>query len=138
MKRIVRLTESDLARIVKRVIREQAESKPVIPKPGMRVVSSNVVSAFGGEPVTSWRVFDGFVVQKVEKAKCIDNAFLVTFKKGSNLHYLLFVLSDPLLLTDKNIYVHYDIYGDGVDYMEVPDWCNDVAVDRVGRGDFIN
>jgi hypothetical protein len=46
MKKIIKLTESDLIKIVKRVIKEQTEQGPVIPKNSILKVDDKVINTF--------------------------------------------------------------------------------------------
>ena len=46
MKKIIKLTESDLIKIVKRVIEEQTEKGPVIPKNSILNVDDKVINTF--------------------------------------------------------------------------------------------
>jgi hypothetical protein len=46
MKRVIKLTESDLIKIVKRVISEQTENGPVIPKNSVLKVDEDVINHF--------------------------------------------------------------------------------------------
>lgn len=46
MKKVIKLTESDLIKIVKRVIEEQTEQGPVIPKNSILNVDDKVINTF--------------------------------------------------------------------------------------------
>ena len=46
MKKVIRLTESDLVRIVKRVISEQTKNGPVIPKNAKLEIDNSVINDF--------------------------------------------------------------------------------------------
>ena len=46
MKKVIKLTESDLIKIVKRVIAEQTEQGPVIPKNSILKVDDKVINTF--------------------------------------------------------------------------------------------
>jgi hypothetical protein len=46
MKKVIKLTESDLIKIVKRVIEEQTEQGPVIPKNSILKVDDKVINTF--------------------------------------------------------------------------------------------
>ena len=119
------------------------KGKPVIPKKGMKVIAANVVALYMGGPVTSVNWFDSYVVEGVETAECYEEGYVVKFKDpkliGSSYdyRYLLFVPGHPTYIDDRDTYVNYDIKGDGGDYLEKPNWCKKIAVDRVGIGDFI-
>jgi len=46
MKKVIKLTESDLIKIVKRVIKEQTEQGPVVPKNSVLKVDEDVINHF--------------------------------------------------------------------------------------------
>jgi len=81
MKKIIRLTESDLARIVKRVINEEMESNTVSLKVGDRVEVSNFDERPGYNSPSPNKIISfmgtickiaGFIVVKTDFGKCAE------------------------------------------------------------------
>ena len=124
MKKIIKLTESDLTNIVKRVIKENAVKNDLIQmikeegwKSAAELVGGNknlAKLAFNNDPMNFLHMFDDLdVVQSEEK----PNVFLYRYEKGNNM----------MVYDRKNdkVYInHYEIWefleeGFGLDYDEI-------------------
>jgi hypothetical protein len=79
MKKVIKLTESDLVRIVKRVISEQTKDGPVIPKNAKLEIESSVINDFKkmGIEFKKSETPDTFL-EKLNKSNVGINAFHIS------------------------------------------------------------
>ena len=79
MKKVIKLTESDLIKIVKRVIEEQTEQGPVIPKNSILKVDDKVINTFRTFKVDFEREeTPETFLEKLNKSNVGINAFHIT------------------------------------------------------------
>jgi len=79
MKKVIKLTESDLIKIVKRVIAEQTEQGPVIPKNSILKVDDKVINTFRTFKVDFEREeTPETFLEKLNKSNVGINAFHIT------------------------------------------------------------
>ena len=137
MKRVIKLTESDITRIVKRVIKEEKLSKQdVLKKHVLKNGWKEVAERIGGFDILYKHAFNN---DYDEFLNLFNNLEVVQSEENPNYTLYRFEKGENMMIYDKEndyVYINYHIiwsfFGDGIDlkYREIQDimkkWLGEV------------